>query len=334
MARNEDRYAKPDAVIARYRRKQGCPAATPHSRRQPSWRRTRSEPAQGDFAPMSNWSAVPCDWRKIEIMLDARLRQISTSPASAFTGSRAKLGVFRLPQWTPPHRGVTCTPLHRCVRLWVEVNKRITMPEEIANLSGSRPTRPAAAAIALRPISLLALSTTFFRIGASTFGGMWAATQKLENELVHHKRWLTLEEQQTLMVGATLIPAPKFLAFGGMVGFRLGGWPGSIVSLCSLIAPAALFVTMGAIFLNPDVLGAPMVPVRRAVGIAIIGLLFGNAYHQLNSANLKSRKKAAGILLAILVATAAISGVPLIVAAVAGFALGTIFIRKDAEGPE
>lgn len=194
--------------------------------------------------------------------------------------------------------------------------------------------QPVALAAAVPPASLLALSLTFFRIGASTFGGMWAATQKLENELVHRKGWLTIEEQQTLMLAATLVPAPKFLAYGGMVGFRLGGWLGSIVSLCSLIAPAALFVLLGAILLNPDVLGAPMVPVRRAVGIAIIGLLVGNAYHQLNSAKVESRKKAAGLLLAALVASAAIAGVPLVLAAIAGFALGAILIRKDVGGTE
>lgn len=186
-----------------------------------------------------------------------------------------------------------------------------------------------AATAAAGRISLPRLSAMFLRLGATTFGGMWAATQKLENELVHRKGWLTLEDQRTLMVAATLIPAPKFLAFGGMVGFRLRGWLGSIVALFSLVAPAAVFVLLGAMFLNPDVLGAPMVPVRRAVGIAVIGLLFGNAYHQLTSAKLKGRKKAVGVLLAATVAAAAIAGIPLIVAAVAGFALGAALIRKE-----
>jgi chromate transporter len=186
-----------------------------------------------------------------------------------------------------------------------------------------------AAAVPAEPVSLLRLGAALFRIGATTFGGMWAATQKLEDELVHRRRWLTLEEQQALMVAATLIPAPKFLSFGGMVGFRLRGWLGSIVALFSLVAPAAIFVLLGAIFLNPDVVGAPLVPVRRAVGIAIVGLLFGNAYHQLKGAKVSGRKKLIGILLALSVAVAAIAGVPLVVAAVAGFAIGALLIRKD-----
>jgi chromate transporter len=178
-------------------------------------------------------------------------------------------------------------------------------------------------------VSLLSLTTTFFRIGATTFGGMWAATQKLEDDLVHRKGWLALEDQQALMVAATLIPAPKFLAFGGLVGFRLRGWIGSIFALSALIAPAAIFVLLGVILLNPDVLGPPLVPVQRAVGIAVVGLLFGNAYHQLRSSKVKGTKKIIGIVLAVSVAAAAISGVPLLVASLAGFAVGAFLIRKD-----
>src|SRR5680860_131396 len=89
-------------------------------------------------------------------------------------------------------------------------------------------------------VSLVELGVTLFRIGATSFGGLWAGTRKLEKELVQKKGWLTVEEQRALMVAATLIPAPKFLSFGGMVGFRLRKWPGSIVALFAILAPPAL----------------------------------------------------------------------------------------------
>lgn len=178
------------------------------------------------------------------------------------------------------------------------------------------------------PVSLYNLATTFFRLGATTFGGMWAATQKLEDELVRRKAWLRLEEQQTLMVAATVIPAPKFLAFGALVGFRLRGWVGSMISVLSLIAPGAIFVLLGVILLDPDLLGAPLVPIQRAVGIAVVGLLFGNAYQQLKGAKVPRRQKLIGIALAAGVAAAAIAGVPLLAASVAGFAIGALLIRR------
>lgn len=146
-------------------------------------------------------------------------------------------------------------------------------------------------------VSLFELGVILFRIGATSFGGMWAATQKLEKELIHNKGWLTAEEQKALMVAATLIPAPKFLAFGGMVGFRLRKWPGSIVALFSILSPPALFVLTGAIFLNPDLLGEPMPTLNRAVGIGVIGLLFGNAFHQIRNSKVPSRERTIGIIL-------------------------------------
>lgn len=188
---------------------------------------------------------------------------------------------------------------------------------------------PEVSAARSKPVSLLNLSLVMFRIGATTFGGMWGATQRLEDELVRRKGWLTLEEQQALMVAATLIPAPKFLAFGGMVGFRLRGWLGSIVSLFSLLAPPATFVVLGVIVLNPDVLGAPIVPLRRATGTAVVGLLFGNAYLQLKASKVEGRDRAIGLVLAASVAIAAVAGVPLLIAAVAGFTLGALVIRTN-----
>ncbi|WP_041635128.1 chromate transporter [Marinobacter sp. BSs20148] len=180
-------------------------------------------------------------------------------------------------------------------------------------------------------VSLIELAVVLFRIGATSFGGMWAGTQKLEKELVHNKGWLTVEEQKALMVAATLIPAPKFLAFGGMVGFRLRKWPGSIVALLSIFAPPALFVLTGAIFLNPEQLGGPMPTLNRAVGIGVIGLLFGNALHQIRNSRVPSRERIIGIVLGVSVASAAIAGVPLIFAALAGLLIGICLIRRGKE---
>ncbi|MDB5746678.1 MAG: hypothetical protein JWP72_1526 [Massilia sp.] len=181
-------------------------------------------------------------------------------------------------------------------------------------------------------IGLSDLATVFLRIGATAFGGMWAATRKLEAELVHGKAWLTMDEQQALMVAATVIPAPKFLAFAGLVGFRLRAWPGSLVALLALVTPAALFVLLGAMLLSPDTLGEPLVQVRRAVGIAVVGLLFGNTWHQLRNARLKGRQRAAGVALACAVAAAAMAGVPLLLAAIAGFAIGAMVLRAPSQG--
>lgn len=199
----------------------------------------------------------------------------------------------------------------------------------------TEPTR-SPVAVELEPesnsqVSLIELAIILFGIGATSFGGLWAGTQKLEKELVHAKGWLTIEEQKALMVAATLIPAPKFLAFGGMVGFRLRKWPGSIVALFSILAPPALFVLTGAILLNPENLGGPMPTLTRTVGIGIIGLLFGNAFHQVRNSRVPKKERVIGIVLGVSVASSAIMGAPLIVAALVGLLLGVCFIRRREE---
>lgn len=176
--------------------------------------------------------------------------------------------------------------------------------------------------------SILKLGLTFLKIGGTTFGGMWGAMQRLEDELVRRRGWLSHEEQKALMVAATLIPAPKFLAFGGMVGFRLGGWTGSVVSLVALLTPPAFLVVLGVILLSPSVVGEAIVPLQRTVGVAVIGLLFGNAYLQLVSSKAEGRQRLTGVILAAVVAAATLAGVPLIISAVAGFVIGAFLIRE------
>jgi chromate transporter len=201
-------------------------------------------------------------------------------------------------------------------------------PEQQSAITSEDPEHPL---VNGSQVSLLSLISTFFRLGLTVFGGMWAATQKLENELVRRKGWLTKEELQALLVAATIVPAPRFLSLGGLIGFRLRGWAGGFISIFSLIAPAALLVLVGVIVLTPELLGEPMVPLQRAVGIAVVGLLFGNAYHQLKGAKVKGRQRVIGLLLGLAVFASAALGVPLIVSAIVGFTAGAFLIRKDKE---
>jgi chromate transporter len=183
-------------------------------------------------------------------------------------------------------------------------------------------------------VSLINIAITFFRLGATTFGGMWAATQNLDDELVRRKGWLSSEELQSMLVTATLVPAPKFIGLGGLIGYRLRGVIGSAVSVFALIAPGALLVLLGVILVSPTLLAGPLAPLHRLVGLAVVGLLLGNAYHQLRSAKVEGRKRTIGVCLGILVAVITIAGVPLLVSAALGFIIGALLIRDNQEENE
>ena len=57
---------------------------------------------------------------------------------------------------------------------------------------------------------------------------MWAAIDRLQRELVGRRKLLTTDDQKSLMLAAAMIPAPKFLAFAAMVGYRAGGIWGAV----------------------------------------------------------------------------------------------------------
>ena len=184
------------------------------------------------------------------------------------------------------------------------------------------------------PRQLFGIFRVFLYAGATTFGGMWAATAKLERDLVERTGWMSKEELRASFVLATLIPSPRFLGLGGLVGFRVGGWVGAVLGSLGLILPASLLVLAGAAFVGPEQLGGPLAPMTRAVTIAIVGVLFGNAYRQAAGETGSRRHRQIGVALTAAILGSVVLGVPLIVAAVAGFVLGALLLRPEPKTDE
>ncbi len=179
---------------------------------------------------------------------------------------------------------------------------------------------------------LLGVFRVFLKTGATTFGGMWAATEKLERDLVDRTGWLPKEELRASFVLATLIPAPRFLGLGGLVGFRVGAWPGAFLGTLGLILPASLLVVVAAVLVGPDLLAGPLGPMTRAISIAIVGVLFASAYRQVRAEKGSQRHRRLGVTLTMAIFGSVVIGVPLVISAVAGFVVGALLLRPDAEG--
>lgn len=180
-----------------------------------------------------------------------------------------------------------------------------------------------------RPVGLLAVLRVFLVTGATTFGGMWAATRKLERDLVERAGWLPKEELRASFMLATLIPAPRFLGLAGLVGFRVRGWVGAFVGALGLILPASLLVVTAAALVGPDLLAGPLEPLTRAITIAVVGVLLANAYDQLRSELGTPSSRRTGLVLSAAILGSVVLGLPLMVAAVAGFVVGALLLRPD-----
>lgn len=177
-------------------------------------------------------------------------------------------------------------------------------------------------------LSLVALGLLFLRMGALTFGGMWAAADRIEKELVHKRDLITVEQVRAMMITAALIPAPKFLAFGGMVGYQLRGYVGSCVALSCLMFPGAVMVLVAVMFLSEGAEGTLLASIQRIVGLGIVGLLLGNAVRMAMASKVSPAKRAIGLALGAAVPLGVFLGnLPLLVLAVFGLTLGALLIR-------
>ncbi len=177
------------------------------------------------------------------------------------------------------------------------------------------------------------IAWVFLRLGATTYGGMWGATRTLEKDLVDRARWLRKHELQRLLVVSTLIPAPKFMSFGGLVGFSIGRWLGSFTAVSALVFPGSILVATAAAMISPDALRTALAPLSTSVAVAIVGLLVGNAYHQIRSSKVSGRNRVIGLALAAVIFVSIVLGVPLILAALVGLIVGTALIRQDTSPP-
>jgi chromate transporter len=172
----------------------------------------------------------------------------------------------------------------------------------------------------------------FFVLGCTCFGGMWAAMDRLQRELVERRGLLSVEDQRSLMLAAAMIPAPKFLAFAAMVGYRIGGILGAIGSSIAILLPGTILVLAACVLTVVASENPALVTIQHYVGLGVVGLLAGNAVRMFVGDGVNRRSVLFGLVisLGIPLYVIAFKG-PLIVAACVGLAVGSIVIRGDGK---
>lgn len=177
-------------------------------------------------------------------------------------------------------------------------------------------------------LPLLNICSLFFFLGCTCFGGMWAAMARLQEELVERRGLLTTEEQKSLMLAAAIIPAPKFLAFAAMIGYRIGGVAGAIASSFFILLPGASLVLGACAVTVLATDNAILNSIQHFVGLGVVGLLGGNALRMFFDSKGIKRFFLTGSLisLGIPVFVIVFDG-PLIVAACTALLAGSILVR-------
>lgn len=85
-------------------------------------------------------------------------------------------------------------------------------------------------------ISLFSLALLFARIGLFTYGGGMASLPFLYNAFVVETGWLTAQSFTEMTALAQMTPGPIVLNAATLLGYRFGGFVGSLVCTASVIA--------------------------------------------------------------------------------------------------
>lgn len=179
--------------------------------------------------------------------------------------------------------------------------------------------------------SLTQLFFSFTRVGGVMFGGGYAMLPLLEREVVHRRRWCTLEEMADIYAVSQVIPGVIAVNTAMILGHRYRGWRGAAASAGgAVIAPFGAILLIAVAFARVaahPAAGAFLAGLRPAVA----GLLLATA-HGLVGRTWRGRwRAAAGMAASVLLFSGRLHPAALIAAAVAGgLLLRRLRQRKEA----
>ncbi len=90
--------------------------------------------------------------------------------------------------------------------------------------------------------TLIALYTTFFKVGFFTVGGGYAMIPLMEAEIIHGQNWLSAAEFIDIIAIAEMTPGPISINAATFIGYQLAGIAGSLVATLGIISPSLLLL--------------------------------------------------------------------------------------------
>ena len=94
------------------------------------------------------------------------------------------------------------------------------------------------------------LFATFFKIGLFTFGGGYAMIGIIEDTCVEKKKWITHDDMMTVTVIAESTPGPIAINCSTFVGYKQGGFLGSVAATCGVVMPSFIIIYLISLFLD------------------------------------------------------------------------------------
>ncbi|MEJ8547643.1 chromate transporter [Brevibacillus borstelensis] len=120
----------------------------------------------------------------------------------------------------------------------------------------------------------LQLFWAFFISNILGYGGGPPSIPLIQNEVVDHYGWMTMQEFGEVLAVANALPSPIATKLAGYVGYQVAGVPGATVALFATVAPTAIamIALLGALNLFRD---APQVKAMTQSVRPIVTVLLG-----------------------------------------------------------
>lgn len=96
----------------------------------------------------------------------------------------------------------------------------------------------------------LDLFLTFFKLGATTFGGGYAMMSQIKESVVDKKEWLTNDELLEVFAISESTPGPVAINMATYIGYQKGKIIGSIVATLGVVLPSFIIIYIISLFLN------------------------------------------------------------------------------------
>ncbi|QQE74918.1 chromate transporter [Brevibacillus composti] len=96
----------------------------------------------------------------------------------------------------------------------------------------------------------LQLFWAFFISNILGYGGGPPSIPLIQNEVVDHYGWLSMQEFGEILAVGNALPSPIATKLAGYIGYQVAGVPGAAVALLATIAPTAIAMILLLGFLN------------------------------------------------------------------------------------
>ena len=175
---------------------------------------------------------------------------------------------------------------------------------------------------------LLQLFWTFFKIGAFTLGGGYAMIPLVQREVVDNRRWLGEEEFLDLIALAQSAPGIIAVNTAVFVGYKVGGWPGLILSVLGATLPSFLIILLIASFFTQFRDYPAVEAVFKGIRPAVVALIAAPLYKMAKSAKVTWKNLWIPVAAALLIWLAGVSPVVIIIVAIAGGLFWTYWANR------